>query len=236
MIQCVVVDDEPLAIDILEDYIRKTPFLTLAASFTDPLEALEHVNRNDVGLIFLDIQMPDITGIQSISLVKEKVPVILTTAYKEFALEGYEYNVTDYLLKPIAFERFLKAVQRVIDQPVAAHLVPVLSRSDPGFIFIKTDTRLIRVMLQDILYIEGKRDYVIIVTAKEKIITLQNMKKMEEDLPGGQFVRVHKSFIVALSKIRAIEHRQIFIHDTVIPVGNTYQKHFFDVVAGRKLS
>ncbi|MGZ3751186.1 MAG: LytR/AlgR family response regulator transcription factor [Mucilaginibacter sp.] len=241
MIRCLVVDDEPLALHILEDYISKMPFLQLVKVTTNPIEALQLVQEGNVDLVFLDVQMPELTGIQFLRIANGKAKVILTTAYPEYALEGYELDVIDYLLKPIAFDRFFKAVQKAqaILQPSAKAEVKVDNKSQSDFlsdfIFVKTEHKIQKVYLNDILFIEGLKDYISIFTPAERIITLQNMKKMEDALPERHFIRVHKSYIVSINKIDSIERSRIFIGEKVIPVGDTYRDEFFKIVDGKNI-
>lgn len=232
MIRCLVVDDEPLALDIVADYIRKVPELSLAGTTTSALEALAKVQAGEADLVFLDVQMPELTGIQFLKIINGKCPVILTTAYPQYALDGYELNVVDYLLKPIAFDRFYKSVQKVLQNWTAPSSQPVpqplhQDHTANDFIFVKTEHKIQRVDLDNILYIEGLKDYISIFTETERVITLQNMKKMEDTLPDNRFVRVHKSYIVAMDKIASIERGRIFIGDKVIPIGDTYRDDFF---------
>src|SRR6202012_5880432 len=242
MIRCLVVDDEPLALHILEDYISKMPFLQLVKATTNPIEALQLVQEGQIDLVFLDVQMPELTGIQFLRIANGKSKVILTTAYSQYALEGYELDVIDYLLKPIAFDRFFKSVQKAqsIIQPAAkAELKnePPQQNNDflSDFIFVKTEHKIQKVYLNDILFIEGLKDYISIFTATERIITLQNMKKMEDALPAKHFIRVHKSYIVSINKIDSIERSRIFIGDKVIPVGDTYRDEFFKIIDGKNI-
>ncbi|MFA6087317.1 LytR/AlgR family response regulator transcription factor [Mucilaginibacter sp.] len=242
MIRCLVVDDEPLALNILEDYISKMPFLQLIKATTNPIEALTLVQQGDIDLVFLDVQMPELTGIQFLRIANGKAKVILTTAYPQYALEGYELDVVDYLLKPIAFDRFFKSAQKAqgIIQPAAAKPV---AQAEPAhkddfsndFIFVKTEHKIQKVYLHDILFIEGLKDYISIFTPAERIITLQNMKKMEDALPEKHFIRVHKSYIVSINKIDSIERSRIFIGDKIIPVGDTYREDFFKIVDGKNI-
>jgi two-component system, LytTR family, response regulator len=240
-IRCLVVDDKPLALDILTDYIRKIDFLEFVASTTSALEALKIVEREQIDLLFLDIQMPELTGIQVMKILGDKCRVILTTAYTEYALEGYEHNVVDYLLKPIAFDRFYKAAIKARQQcetsqtPVAAAPIPQPEEKPSGkgtrdIIFVKTEYKIVKIRLDDILYVEGLQNYVSIYTRTERILSLRNIKKMQEQLPISQFVRVHKSYIVSLDKIDSIERNRIFIGDAVIPVGDTYKESFLAVI------
>src|ERR1700743_2885970 len=241
MIRCLVVDDEPLALHILEDYISKMPFLTLVKSTTNPIEALTLVQEGGVDLVFLDVQMPELTGIQFLKIANGRVKVILTTAYSQYALEGYELDVADYLLKPIAFDRFYTAVQKVRERLTpAAAVAPI--KEEPAqpdllsdFIFVKTEHKIQKVYLNDILFIEGLKDYISIFTPSERIITLQNMKKMEDALPEKYFIRVHKSYIVSLNKIDSIERSRIWIGDKIIPVGDTYREDFFKIIEGKNI-
>jgi two-component system LytT family response regulator len=246
MIRCLVVDDEPLALHIVEDYISKVPFLKLVKSTTNPIEALNMVQEGGVDLVFLDVQMPELTGIQFLKIANGKAKMILTTAYPEYALEGYELDVVDYLLKPIAFDRFFKAVQKAqgIIQPSAkpaAAPEPIQQQQQPqsdlmsDFIFVKSEHKIQKAYLRDILFIEGLKDYISIFTPAERIITLQNMKKMEDALPERHFVRVHKSYIVSLNKIDSIERSRIWIGDKIIPVGDTYREDFFKIIDGKNV-
>ncbi|GGB23849.1 MULTISPECIES: LytR/AlgR family response regulator transcription factor [Mucilaginibacter] len=244
MIRCLVVDDEPLALHILEDYISKMPFLQLVKATTNPIEALTMVQAAEADLVFLDVQMPELTGIQFLKIANGKAKVILTTAYPQYALEGYELDVVDYLLKPIAFDRFFKSVQKAqsIIQPVAAK-PQVVMQAEPvqqddfstDFIFVKTEHKIQKVYLHDIMFIEGLKDYISIFTSAERIITLQGMKKMEDALPEKHFVRVHKSYIVALNKIDSIERSRIQIGDKIIPVGDTYRDEFFRMIENKNI-
>ncbi|RVU01823.1 response regulator transcription factor [Mucilaginibacter limnophilus] len=245
MIRCLVVDDEPLALNILEDYISKMPFLQLVKATTNPIEALTLVQDGSADLVFLDVQMPELTGIQFLKIANGKAKVILTTAYPQYALEGYELDVVDYLLKPIAFDRFYKAVQKAqgILQPSAQSVQPVAQAQVQqqqqdfmnDFIFVKTEHKIQKVYLHDILFIEGLKDYISIFTTTERIITLQNMKKMEDALPEKYFIRVHRSYIVSLDKIDSIERSRIFIGDKIIPVGDTYRDDFFRIIDGKNV-
>jgi two-component system, LytTR family, response regulator len=246
MIRCLVVDDEPLALHIIEDYISKVPFLTLVKSTTNPIEALTMVQEGSADLVFLDVQMPELTGIQFLKIANGKAKMILTTAYPQYALEGYELDVVDYLLKPIAFDRFFKAVQKaqaIIYPSAKPAPVPeqIQQQQQPqsdfnsDFIFVKSEHKIQKVYLRDILFIEGLKDYISIFTPQERIITLQNMKKMEDALPERHFVRVHKSYIVSLNKIDSIERSRIWIGDKIIPVGDTYRDEFFKIVDGKNV-
>lgn len=238
-LKCIAVDDEPLALDIIEDYISKVPFLELVKRTENAIEALQLVQAGGIDLVFLDVQMPELTGIQFLKIASGKSNYILTTAYSQYALESYDLNVSDYLLKPIAFDRFYKAVEKVhnlvkVAEPAAAPQ-PILTSAPfsaniqpvQDFIFVKTEHKIQKIELDDILYIEGLKDYISIYTKAERVITLQNMKKMEETLPSTQFIRVHKSYIISLDKIESIERSRITICGKIIPIGDTYRDEFF---------
>jgi len=249
ILKCIAVDDEPLALDIIEDYVSKVPFLQLVKRTENAIEALQLVQAGGIDLVFLDIQMPDLTGIQFLKIASGKANYILTTAYSQYALESYDLNVSDYLLKPIAFDRFYKAVEKVHNQLQKAEpaMVPApepiptpvaaTSTNAPAqdFIFIKTEHKIQKVELDDILYIEGLKDYISIFTKNERIITLQNMKRMEETLPKGDFIRVHKSYIISIDKIESIERSRISIAAKTIPIGDTYRDEFFKLIDGKNV-
>ncbi|WP_245849725.1 LytR/AlgR family response regulator transcription factor [Hymenobacter crusticola] len=234
-------DDEQSAIDLLKMFIAKTPFLTLAASTTNPLEALGIVQSQPIDLVFLDIHMPQLSGLDFMRLIKGKSRVVLTTAYSEFAVEGFELEVLDYLLKPIAFERFLKAAQKALNvfaTPSARWQAPVEEADD--YIFVKTENKgkMVKVDFQDIIYIEGMKNYLSINTAEESIVTLLNIKDLEERLPAKSFMRVHKSYIVSLNKIRALDGNQILFKDikSYVPLGETYRNAFFEALQKKVMS
>ena len=245
-LKCIAVDDEPLALDIIEDYISKVPFLELVKRTENAIEALQLVQAGGIDLVFLDIQMPDLTGIQFLKIATGKSNYILTTAYSQYALESYDLNVSDYLLKPIAFDRFYKAVEKVYNQvqkapaqvtptPVVPPPAPVTLTPVQDFIFVKTEHKIQKIQLDEILYIEGLKDYISIFTKNERVITLQNMKKMEETLPSTQFIRVHKSYIISLDKIESIERSRISICSKIIPIGDTYREEFFKRIDNKNI-
>jgi len=237
MIRCLVVDDKPLAIDVLKHYISKVPSLTLSFSTVNPLEALNKVIEGEVDLVFLDIQMPELNGLQFMKIVKGKCLVILTTAYAEYALEGFENDAVDYLLKPVSFERFFKAVEKAklmlngMTEKTKPDVAMLSNEKEVSHIFVKTTFKLVRVNVADILYVEGLQNYVVIYTAVEKIISLQTMKKTEEQLPNNQFIRIHKSFIVAINKINSIERLRVSIGDRTIAIGEVYREAFYQAIA-----
>jgi len=219
-IRCITVDDEPFSLAKINGFIAKVPYLTLVASFSSAIEALSYIKQNPVDLIFLDIQMDNLTGIQLLEILDPKPVVILITAYDQYALKGYELNVCDYLLKPYSFERFLKATEKVYNlvQPSQT------CADNDDFIFLKTEYRLEKVNFDEILYIESRGDYIHVVTQRVKILSLITLKNIIVKLPDDKFLRVHKSFIVAINKIDAIEHGRIHIKNVVIPIGDTYRE------------
>lgn len=231
-IRCLVVDDEPLALDLILEYVERTPELELVMGTTNAIEALQKVQDGGIDVVFLDVQMPEITGIQFLKIVNGKCDVVLTTAYPQYAFDGFELDVVDYLLKPIAFDRFSRAVQKLMAKRSEEKQSEV-SKADvekQNFFFVKTENRLQRVNLDDILYIEGLKDYVSIYTVGERIVTLQVMKKLEEFLPSDRFMRVHRSYIIALDKINSIEKNRITIREKVIPIGDTYRDFFYRLI------
>lgn len=243
MIRCIAVDDEAYASEILATHIRKLPSLELVGTTTNAFEALAMVQEGKVDLVFLDIQMPELTGIQFLKICGQKCKVILTTAYPEYALDGFEHDVIDYLLKPISFERFYKAVQKAEllfhpPAPVVNETIETIPLPAPGtdYMFIKGESKnkFIKVNYDDILYVEGLKNYISVFTAKERIITYLTLREMELYLPKNRFLRVHKSYIVAIDKIRMIDGNSIFINENVIPVGETYREEFFKIIRETK--
>lgn len=236
-LRCLLVDDKPLALDILTDYVEKVPFLHLTGATTNPIEALQWVTEQAVDLIFLDIQMPQLTGLQFMSALQSRAGVILTTAYTDYALDGFEHDVIDYLLKPIPFERFYRAAQKAQTRLRVAEATTHVP--DPRrFLFVRTEHRMQRVDLDAIRYVEGLQNYVVIHTTGEKVLARQTISSLEESLPPGTFVRVHKSFIVSLAHIGTVERSRIFIDTnvpspTIIPVGDAYRDRFYAALNGR---
>jgi two-component system LytT family response regulator len=231
ILTCVVVEDEPLARHLMEQYILKVSHLQLVKSFSNPLAALDFLRNNSVDILFSDIQMPEITGISLLKILPKKPLVILTTAYSEYALEGYELDVVDYLLKPITLERFLKAVEKATQRfnPISSvppAELPLPSEPSPQSIFVKDGTKLVKIRLNEILYIEGLKDYVSIYTKDKKVVTLQTLKSLEAQLISHQFIRVHHSYIVSFEAIDAIEKEKIQIGKVWIPISDTYRKSF----------
>lgn len=220
-IKCIVVDDEPLAVSLLGSYIEKIPFFELIFSTENPIEALEYIRKNEADLIFLDIQMPELSGINFMKIVGDKLKYILTTAYSEYALEGYEHNVIDYLLKPISFDRFQKSALK------AQERFPTNETSANSYFFVKSSGQQHKINFDEILYIESIKDYVNIKTDNQEYIVLDTLKSLENQLPEN-FARVHKSFILNLDKIEKIDVRNVFLNSgKEIPIGETYKSEFF---------
>lgn len=230
-IRCLVIDDNPHAVDLLSTYIRDISFLELKAATTDAIKGLDLIKAGEIDLVFLDIQMPGLNGLQLIKLIEKHIKVILTTAYSEHALDGYELNVVDYLLKPIGFDRFYHASEKALDS-----FNKVASRLEYGqitkkFLFVKTEHRIQKIDLEDIVLVEGLENYVSIITKNEKILSLQTMKKMEEQLPPSHFARVHRSYIVSLGQISHIEKSTVLMSNgTSVPIGSSYRNGFLDLL------
>jgi two-component system LytT family response regulator len=231
MINCILIDDEPLALDLLESHISKTEGLQLLASFTNPIEALQQVDGLLPDVIFSDIQMPELNGVQFTKIIGKKFPIIFTTAYDQYALQGYDLDVVDYLLKPINLERFQKAVDKIKMRSTAPSMSE-MPTTTADYIFVKSEYKTLKIDLEDIHYIKGMADYVTLVLQDKKVHTLENLKHYEKTLPAGNFMRVHKSYIIAMDKIEFIERNRAVILGDYIPVSDTYKKAFFDRVNG----
>jgi two-component system LytT family response regulator len=234
--RCLIIDDKPLAIDILADYTSKIHFMELAAATTNPIEGLSIIRGQKIDLVFLDIQMPELTGLQFMKILDKQCMVILTTAYAKYALDGFEHDVIDYLLKQIAFERFYKAAEKALrhlkqgsiqNMPINESLA-IVPLSE--FLFIKTEHRIQKINLKDLLYIEALQNYVSLITLSGRVMSLQPLKKIGEQLPQGEFVRVHKSYIVSLRHISSVERSRIFIGNVIIPVGDSYRDGFYQLI------
>jgi DNA-binding LytR/AlgR family response regulator len=242
---CLIVEDEPMARKLLTQYVEKVPGLELLAALASPLAALNFLKDNHPNVLFLDVQMPEITGIGLLKILKNKPIVVLTTAYSEYAIEGYELDVSDYLLKPITFERFLKCIEKVrqvagagLPHPAPSPAVaPAAAAPDttPEYLFVKDGTKSVRVNLADVQYIEGLKDYVRIHTPAKKITTLQSLKKLTAFLPSEEFVRVHHSYIVAMKWVEEVHRDEILIAGKLVPVSDTYRAAFKAMVEERLL-
>ena len=222
---CIIIEDEPLALKRTSDFVSKIPFLNLIGTFDNSINGLFYLKSNKVDLLFLDINMDELSGIELLESSKIESQVIITTAYQEYALKGYELNVTDYLLKPFTFDRFLKAVTKAQENIANRN-----SDTPPDFIFVKTEYRLEKIMMNEIVYIEGMRDYRRIHTVNKKVMTLQNFSEFEKIIPHSIVCRVHKSYMVALNKIVSIERNRIKIADQLIPISETYKEVFYQFI------
>jgi DNA-binding LytR/AlgR family response regulator len=231
IIKCVAVDDEPLALDIIKDYVSQIPFLKLLNTFKDGISVLEYLSDNEVDLVFLDIEMGGISGTQLLKTIQKKPEVIMTTAYRNYAVDAFELNVTDYLLKPFTFERFLQAVDKAAGLINAKHgkLQPV--NINQNFFFVKSDGKILKINFDDVLYIEGLSEYIVIKTNSGNIITLQSFKNIQETLPRDKFVRIHKSYMISLDKIESIKGQSVLIAKKELPIGNKYKNDFFSAIA-----
>jgi DNA-binding LytR/AlgR family response regulator len=227
-IRCVALDDEPLALNVLVNYIEQTPDLVLVEKFTNPLKALLYLNNNEVDLLFVDIQMPDLSGMQLISELKQKPVLIFTTAYSEYAVESFKVDAIDYLLKPVDYPDFERAVNKAKDWIYTKRSSVLNIQANKEFLFIKSEYKIIRINFEDIKYIQGMSEYVKIHLSNAKpIMSLLSMKSLEAQLPESRFMRVHKSYIVNLQKINMIERNEIVYDDgTVIPVSQQYKEAF----------
>ena len=237
IIKCAIVDDEPLAVELLASYVNKIPFLELCGKYTNATDALHGINEQPVDLMFLDIQMPELNGLELSKMVPESTRIVFTTAFDRYAVDSFRVNALDYLLKPISYADFLEASNKAMqwfqlvqqnEQPAAAPAV----EEEPRSIFVKSEYKLLQINLDDIRYIEGLKDYVKIYTEQSPhpILSLMNMKAIEQLLPTSRFIRVHRSFIVQKSKIREIERNRIVFGDVYIPIGDSYKQAFQDFI------
>ncbi|MBO9637443.1 MAG: response regulator transcription factor [Siphonobacter aquaeclarae] len=235
MIRCLAVDDEPLALEVIEAYCAKVPNIRLIDLCRGPMQALQVLAHTQVDLLLLDIEMPDLSGLQLLRMLKNPPLVILTTAYQEFALESYEVSALDYLLKPILFERFVQAIHKAQERlaPVAgaeSHVLPTVFPTKS--LFIKSEGRTIRLDISDILYVEGRKDYVMIYTSEKKWITQLTLAWIEERLISEGFVRIHRSYIVAIHKIDLLDRNSIQINGKHIPIGDFYRENLWKLIRG----
>lgn len=224
-IKCIIIEDEPLALERTIEFVQKVPYLNLIETFDNGLDAIGFLKEYIVQLIFLDIQMDDLSGIQLLESLNNKPKIVITTAFDKYALKGFELNVSDYLLKPFTFERFLQACERVYEE-----LKLIEINDDKSFLFVKTEYRLEKVEIKNILFIEGMRDYRRIHLTDKRIMTLQTFKDLEQQLPAKTFCRVHKSYIVSIEKIESIERDRIRIQKELIPVSDTYRERFYKII------
>jgi len=239
-----IIDDEPLALDVLETYISKMPELNLVARCSNALEANELLRKHPIDLIFLDIQMPQVSGVDFIKTLPTPPLFIFTTAFSNYALEGYELNAIDYLLKPISIDRFMKAVNKALEQYELRHREESGSETGQGvegveFFFVKADKKLVKVKYDEILYIEGLKDYVIIRLEVGRVVTLQTMKSLEDKLPAARFKRIHRSYIVSIDKIHAVDGTSVDVFEKgaikQLPIGKNYRDEILEIVNKNKL-
>ena len=225
--KCILLDDEPLALRLLEDYVKKTPGLEVELATLDPFEAIDTIKQKKPDLLFLDIQMPELSGLQMLKIVGHDIPIIISSAYEEYAIKGFEHDVIDYLLKPVSYERFLQAIERVKKRQA-----PGESKEDTSsrFIFIKSEYKLIKVAFDALLHLESDRDYITITTETDKILTLQSLSELMDQLPAHRFCRIHRSHIVHLEKIDRIENNRVIIGDRYLPIGETYKEAFYQQI------
>ncbi|RSK43489.1 LytR/AlgR family response regulator transcription factor [Hymenobacter perfusus] len=244
MLRCLLVDDEPLALRLLTSYVERVPFLELVGTCRSALEAMTVLQREAVDVLFLDVQMPDLTGVEFVRSMQPQALVIFTTAYEAYALEGFNLNAVDYLVKPIAFERFVQAAQKAQDRlaprPAEPAPAPVPALPPPAgptddYIFVKADYHTQRLNLRDIRYLEGLKDYIKIYAGAKPILTLNSLKAFEDRLPSPDFVRVHRSYIVALAHIDSIRKNRIYMGPDIIPIGESYAEAFFKLIEERNM-
>lgn len=231
IINCAIIDDEPLAAGLLKSYAEKTPFLNLIGTYGSAVEAMKEIRNNPVNLLFLDIQMPELSGIEFAKILPKDTKIIFTTAFQQYAIEGYKVSALDYLLKPISYEDFLKAANKALDWFCITQKKQTYAAD--RFMYVKSDYKLVRVALDDIMYIEGLKDYIrIYLQDGQKIMSLMNMKKMEDYLPRPEFLRTHRSYIVHMTKVESIERFRIVFGDQYLPISDSYKEEvqqYFDM-------
>jgi two-component system, LytTR family, response regulator len=229
VINCLLIDDEPLALQLLEDFVKKTPYLKLAGKFEEPLQALPLIESQQIDLLFLDIKMPDISGIEFFKSLTTKPEVIFTTAYSEFAIDGFELKAMDYLLKPVSFEKFITACNRVKEYLDFKNSKEIKSRD---YFFINVSHKLHKLFYDDILYLEGYKDYtkVYLSSAASPLLILHNLKYFEDLLNQNQFIRIHRSYIVSIRKVNTVSRKSVTIQTNSLPVSDNYRDKFFSVI------
>lgn len=238
MIRCIAVDDEPLALKLLEDNISKIPYLELVASCTDAFETMKVLQEKNIDLIFIDIQMPGLTGLQFVASLENKPLVIFITAYKQFALDSYELAVTDYLVKPVSLERFVRACNRAKDlHELKTNKTAGYTAQERDYFFVNADYSQVKVMFNDIIWMEGLRDYIKIhlKSSTKPIVLRSNLKAMEEELPTSRFIRIHKSYLVSVASITAIRKNSVFIKEIELPVGETFRESVEQLISNRMI-
>ena len=236
MIRCIIVEDESLAQDVIKSHLQKVDRFKLVGTYRNALEAKEALESEEVDLIFLDIQLPGMTGLNFLRSLSNPPLVVFTTAYPEYALESYEFNVIDYLLKPISFERFSKTIDKIMDGKIFLPTEKDIQTFPRDHIFIKSNSKFFRVGFQDIQYIEGMKDYLKIHTAEHTIITHQTMGEMENVLPPDKFIRIHKSYIVAFAHIKSVFGNSVEMEKIMLPIGLNYKEKIMNFIAGKSKS
>lgn len=238
--RCLIVDDEPMARQLLQEYVQKVPFLQLHATCASALEALQRLREVPIDLLFLDINMPEVSGISLLRTLAHPPKVVFTTAFSEYAVQGFELDAADYLLKPITFDRFLKAVSKATAQAPAPVTAPAASvapaQPEQDSIFLREGTKVVRLTLSDILFVEGLKDYVSIHTRSQgRVVSLQRLKQLEEQLPACSFVRVHNSFIINVEQVDVLHRQKVKYGEKAIPVGETYRQRFLEFLKQRNI-
>jgi len=232
-LHCIAIDDEPRALEVIASHCQKIPFLELKATFRDPLEAMAYIKTENIQLVFLDINMPRVTGLQFLNLLRHQPLIVFTTAYTEYAIESYNYDAVDYLLKPFAFDRFLKAATKALDRLQISHATApppgtVPENSSQQSIYLKSGPKLHKLGFDDILYVEKDGNYLTFHTSDKKILSRQNMKNVFQILPEDRFLRIHRSFVINLNLINTIESHQVTIGNTVIPLSSQYRDELME--------
>jgi two-component system LytT family response regulator len=223
-IKCVLIDDEPLAIKVLQNYFANFTDFEVIATFSNSLEALDFINSTTVDAVFLDINMPMMTGFELISLIENKTKVIITTAFREFAAESYDLDVLDYLVKPIPLPRFIKCINKITTEYNLKNNIKVETTKGDSHIFIKVDKKMMKINIEEILFVEGMKEYIKVVTPDKTYITHKSLTSLSEELPADRFLRIHKSYVIALNKVKSIEGNRIQIQSYTIPIGRNYSK------------
>lgn len=233
-LNCMIIDDEPLAVELLASYVNKTPFLNLAGTFNSAIAAIKEVKENRPEIIFLDIQMPELSGIEFARVIPPETKIVFTTAFSQYAIEGFKVNAIDYLMKPVSYDDFLKSADKVLEWFTLTRKHESLAKN--RFIFIRSEYKLIQIRLDDILYIEGLKDYVrIYLESGKPIMSLMNMKKLEEYLPTPEFMRTHRSYIVHMNKIKAIDRLRIVVGDIYIPISESCKENVMKIIDGHSI-
>nr|WP_294789201.1 LytTR family DNA-binding domain-containing protein [uncultured Flavobacterium sp.] len=223
-IKCVLIDDEPLAIKVLQNYFTNFTDFEVIATFNNSLEALDFINSTAVDAVFLDINMPMMTGFELISLIENKTKVIITTAFREFAAESYDLDVLDYLVKPIPLPRFIKCINKITTEYNLKNNIKVETSKGDSHIFIKVDKKMMKINIEEILFVEGMKEYIKVVTPDKTYITHKSLTSLSEELPADRFLRIHKSYVIALNKVKSIEGNRVQIQSYNIPIGRNYSK------------